>query len=139
MERANHINIAMTDDPTTNGMPKSKVIFTVDKSWQPMGAVVSFHDIQYKVVVKSGPLCKRKVTPRGILVDLKYACTHSHAHTRTHACMHTLARMHTHAHMHTHARTHTLARTHAHTRAHALWGVVSVSGSYAKRTVVPAQ
>ncbi|XP_046901583.1 broad substrate specificity ATP-binding cassette transporter ABCG2d isoform X2 [Hypomesus transpacificus] len=70
MERANHINIAMTDDPTTNGMPKSKVIFTVDKSWQPMGAVVSFHDIQYKVVVKSGPLCKRKVTPRGILVDL---------------------------------------------------------------------
>ncbi|XP_062334246.1 broad substrate specificity ATP-binding cassette transporter ABCG2d [Osmerus eperlanus] len=70
MERANHINIAMTDDLTTNGIPQPNVIFTVDQSRQPKGAVVSFHDIQYKVVVKTGPLCKRKMIPRNILVDL---------------------------------------------------------------------
>uniref|UniRef100_A0A673WXC2 Broad substrate specificity ATP-binding cassette transporter ABCG2 n=1 Tax=Salmo trutta TaxID=8032 RepID=A0A673WXC2_SALTR len=37
---------------------------------QPRGSTVSFHSIQYKVKLKTGPLCKRKNTAREILVDL---------------------------------------------------------------------
>uniref|UniRef100_A0A4W5NDY3 Broad substrate specificity ATP-binding cassette transporter ABCG2 n=1 Tax=Hucho hucho TaxID=62062 RepID=A0A4W5NDY3_9TELE len=37
---------------------------------QPWGSTVSFHSIQYKVKLKTGPLCKRKNTAREILVDL---------------------------------------------------------------------
>ncbi|CAB1327291.1 unnamed protein product [Coregonus sp. 'balchen'] len=37
---------------------------------QPRGSTVSFHSIQYKVKLKTGPLCKRKNTGREILVDL---------------------------------------------------------------------
>lgn len=70
MDRSNHINIAMIDDMPTNGTPRSKVISTVDQPRKPKGAVVSFHDIQYKVVMKTGPPCRKKVTPREILVDL---------------------------------------------------------------------
>lgn len=68
MERASHINIAMIEDIGTNGMARSKV---VDQIKQPCGSTVSFHNIQYKVQLKSGSFCKRKTSPREILVDLK--------------------------------------------------------------------
>ncbi|XP_028273746.1 ATP-binding cassette sub-family G member 2-like [Parambassis ranga] len=70
MERANHINIAMTEDTGTNGIKRSKVGTAMDQNKQPRGSTVSFHNIQYKVHLKSGILCKRKVTPREILMDL---------------------------------------------------------------------
>ncbi|XP_056136055.1 broad substrate specificity ATP-binding cassette transporter ABCG2-like isoform X1 [Lampris incognitus] len=68
MERASHINIAMIEDVGVNGGAKSKVITTMDK--QLCGSTVSFHNIQYKVELKTGLLCQRKTTPREILVDL---------------------------------------------------------------------
>uniref|UniRef100_A0A8C7KN68 Broad substrate specificity ATP-binding cassette transporter ABCG2 n=1 Tax=Oncorhynchus kisutch TaxID=8019 RepID=A0A8C7KN68_ONCKI len=62
-DRANHISVAMTEDVTsTNGTPRTKVITS--------STMVSFHSIQYKVKLKTGPLCKRKNTAREILVDL---------------------------------------------------------------------
>uniref|UniRef100_A0A3B4YLZ5 ATP binding cassette subfamily G member 2 (JR blood group) n=1 Tax=Seriola lalandi dorsalis TaxID=1841481 RepID=A0A3B4YLZ5_SERLL len=36
----------------------------------PCGSTVSFHNIQYKVQLKSGFFCKRKTSPKEILVDL---------------------------------------------------------------------
>ncbi|XP_070831263.1 broad substrate specificity ATP-binding cassette transporter ABCG2d [Chaetodon trifascialis] len=57
----------MIEDIGTNGMARSKV---VDQNKQPCGSTVSFHNIQYKVQLKSGSLCKRKTSPRDILVDL---------------------------------------------------------------------
>uniref|UniRef100_A0A3B4YFE9 Broad substrate specificity ATP-binding cassette transporter ABCG2 n=1 Tax=Seriola lalandi dorsalis TaxID=1841481 RepID=A0A3B4YFE9_SERLL len=71
MERANHINIAMIEDIGTNGMARSKVITATDQNKQPCGSTVSFHNIQYKVQLKSGFFCKRKTSPKEILVDLK--------------------------------------------------------------------
>uniref|UniRef100_A0A8K9V123 Broad substrate specificity ATP-binding cassette transporter ABCG2 n=1 Tax=Oncorhynchus mykiss TaxID=8022 RepID=A0A8K9V123_ONCMY len=47
----------------------SSYIITLNKL-QPRGSTVSFHSIQYKVKLKTGPLCKRKNTAREILVDL---------------------------------------------------------------------
>uniref|UniRef100_A0A3B4YFH8 Broad substrate specificity ATP-binding cassette transporter ABCG2 n=1 Tax=Seriola lalandi dorsalis TaxID=1841481 RepID=A0A3B4YFH8_SERLL len=70
MERANHINIAMIEDIGTNGMARSKVITATDQNKQPCGSTVSFHNIQYKVQLKSGFFCKRKTSPKEILVDL---------------------------------------------------------------------
>ncbi|XP_010751585.3 broad substrate specificity ATP-binding cassette transporter ABCG2d [Larimichthys crocea] len=70
MERASHINIAMTEDIGTNGTARSKVITAMDQNKQPCGSTVSFHNIQYKVQLKSGFFCKRKTSPREILVDL---------------------------------------------------------------------
>ncbi|KAK2918850.1 hypothetical protein Q8A73_003221 [Channa argus] len=67
MERAGHVNIAMIEDISTNGVTRSKVIPTQDHSH---GSTVSFHNIQYKVQLKSGFFCKRKNIPREILVDL---------------------------------------------------------------------
>uniref|UniRef100_A0A8C9VPL2 ATP-binding cassette, sub-family G (WHITE), member 2a n=1 Tax=Scleropages formosus TaxID=113540 RepID=A0A8C9VPL2_SCLFO len=43
---------------------------TVTSISSPHGATVSFHNIQYKLKLKSGPLCKRKVTTKEILVSL---------------------------------------------------------------------
>lgn len=71
MERANHVNIAMIEDIGTNGTARSKVTAAVDQNKKPCGSTVSFHNIQYKVQLKSGFLCKRKTSPREILVDLK--------------------------------------------------------------------
>ncbi|KAM9363915.1 broad substrate specificity ATP-binding cassette transporter ABCG2-like [Symphorus nematophorus] len=70
MERTNHINIAMIEDIGTNGTARSKVITAMDQSKQPCGSTVSFHNIQYKVQLKSGFFCKRKTSSREILVDL---------------------------------------------------------------------
>ncbi|KAM7419412.1 hypothetical protein PAMA_016502 [Pampus argenteus] len=70
MERANHINIAMIEDVGTNGIVSSKAVTSADQVKQPYGSTVSFHNIQYKVQLKSGFLCKRKISPREILVDL---------------------------------------------------------------------
>uniref|UniRef100_A0A8C4GWQ0 Broad substrate specificity ATP-binding cassette transporter ABCG2 n=1 Tax=Dicentrarchus labrax TaxID=13489 RepID=A0A8C4GWQ0_DICLA len=71
MERANHINIAMIEDiGNTNGTARSKVVTAMDQNKQPCGSTVSFHNIQYKVQLKSGFLCKRKTSAREILVDL---------------------------------------------------------------------
>uniref|UniRef100_A0A4W5NDS5 Broad substrate specificity ATP-binding cassette transporter ABCG2 n=1 Tax=Hucho hucho TaxID=62062 RepID=A0A4W5NDS5_9TELE len=74
-DRANHISVAMTEDVTsTNGTPRTKVITSSTmvelNKLQPWGSTVSFHSIQYKVKLKTGPLCKRKNTAREILVDL---------------------------------------------------------------------
>lgn len=71
MERANHVNIAMIEDIGANGTVRSKVMAAMDQNKQPRGATVSFHNIQYKVQLKSGLLCRRKTSPREILVDLK--------------------------------------------------------------------
>ncbi|XP_076152100.1 broad substrate specificity ATP-binding cassette transporter ABCG2d isoform X1 [Alosa pseudoharengus] len=68
-DRANHVNMQMVEDMCTNGLAGPKVI-TMETGKPQRGAVVSFHDIQYKVVLKSGPLCKRKTTTKEILVDL---------------------------------------------------------------------
>uniref|UniRef100_A0A3B4YFA8 Broad substrate specificity ATP-binding cassette transporter ABCG2 n=1 Tax=Seriola lalandi dorsalis TaxID=1841481 RepID=A0A3B4YFA8_SERLL len=48
----------------------SKVITATDQNKQPCGSTVSFHNIQYKVQLKSGFFCKRKTSPKEILVDL---------------------------------------------------------------------
>lgn len=82
MERANHINIAMIDDIDTNGMSRSKVMSAIDQNKQPCGSTVSFHDIQYKVQLKGGVFCKRKTSPKEILVDLKLVVTAS-----SHLCL----------------------------------------------------
>uniref|UniRef100_A0A8K9XI12 ATP binding cassette subfamily G member 2 (JR blood group) n=1 Tax=Oncorhynchus mykiss TaxID=8022 RepID=A0A8K9XI12_ONCMY len=59
---------------STNGTPRTKVITSSTmvelNKLQPRGSTVSFHSIQYKVKLKTGPLCKRKNTAREILVDL---------------------------------------------------------------------
>ncbi|XP_041950067.1 broad substrate specificity ATP-binding cassette transporter ABCG2d [Alosa sapidissima] len=68
-DRANHVNMQMVEHKRTNGLAGPKVI-TMETGKPQRGAVVSFHDIQYKVVLKSGPLCKRKTTTKEILVDL---------------------------------------------------------------------
>uniref|UniRef100_A0A671WG21 Broad substrate specificity ATP-binding cassette transporter ABCG2 n=1 Tax=Sparus aurata TaxID=8175 RepID=A0A671WG21_SPAAU len=52
-------------DSNTTVLPQS--LFFNKK---PCGSTVSFHNIQYKVQLKSGFLCKRKTSPREILVDL---------------------------------------------------------------------
>lgn len=71
MERANHINIQMVDDIDSNGTGRSKVDTAVERTKQPCGSTVSFHHIQYKVQMNGGVFCKRKTSPKEILVDLK--------------------------------------------------------------------
>lgn len=71
MERANHISIAMLDDVDSNGTARSKVDAAVTPSKQPCGSTVSFHNIHYKVQLKGGTLCRRKSSPKEILVDLR--------------------------------------------------------------------
>ncbi|KAJ8269609.1 hypothetical protein COCON_G00122160 [Conger conger] len=65
-ERSNHINIPMVEDTKANGSSRQQGART--KS--PQGSTVSFHNIHYNVELKSGPLCKRKVTQKEILLDL---------------------------------------------------------------------
>lgn len=71
MERANHINIAMTDSIDINGSAGSKVTAAADRSGQPLGSTVSFHNIQYKVQLRSGIFGKEKSSGKEILTDLK--------------------------------------------------------------------
>lgn len=71
MERANHINIAMTDSTDNNGSAGSKVTAAADRSGQPLGSTVSFHNIQYKVQLRSRIFGKEKHGWKEILTDLK--------------------------------------------------------------------
>lgn len=58
----------MMDDMCINGLVEAKVVTM--ETGKPCGAVVSFHNIHYKVELKNGPLCKRKTITKEILVDL---------------------------------------------------------------------
>ncbi|XP_035002886.2 broad substrate specificity ATP-binding cassette transporter ABCG2d [Hippoglossus stenolepis] len=69
MERANHINIAMIEDIGTNGTATSKGVTCTEQNKQPCGSTVSFHNVQYKVQLRSG-FCKKTSSPKEILVDL---------------------------------------------------------------------
>lgn len=71
MERANHISIAMVEDIDSNGTGRSKVDAAVNQNKQACGSTVSFHNIHYKVQLKGGIFCRRKTSPKEILVDLK--------------------------------------------------------------------
>ncbi|CAB1436408.1 unnamed protein product [Pleuronectes platessa] len=71
MERANHINVAMLEDLSTNGTATSKGVTFSEQSKPPCGSTVSFHNVQYKVQLRSG-FCKKKSSPKEILVDLKF-------------------------------------------------------------------
>uniref|UniRef100_A0A671WJS3 ATP binding cassette subfamily G member 2 (JR blood group) n=1 Tax=Sparus aurata TaxID=8175 RepID=A0A671WJS3_SPAAU len=65
-----------TDGTNDNLINQTKILIyqnvtaAVDQNKKPCGSTVSFHNIQYKVQLKSGFLCKRKTSPREILVDL---------------------------------------------------------------------
>lgn len=77
MERANHINIVMRDRIDSNGSAGSKVAAAEDRSRQPLGSTVSFHNIQYKVQLRSGIFGKEKSSGKEILTDLKLVkCFH---------------------------------------------------------------
>ncbi|KAI1883625.1 hypothetical protein AGOR_G00233500 [Albula goreensis] len=65
-ERSKHINIPMAEYASSNGASGGQGANV--KS--PHGSTVSFHNIHYSVDLKSGPVCKRKVTTKEILVDL---------------------------------------------------------------------
>ncbi|KAG9347083.1 hypothetical protein JZ751_006010 [Albula glossodonta] len=67
-ERSKHINIPMAEYASSNGATGGQGANV--KS--PHGSTVSFHNIHYSVDLKSGPVCKRKVTTKEILVDLKF-------------------------------------------------------------------
>lgn len=77
-ERAHHIDIAMIEDIGTNGTARPKVAPATDQNKHPRGSTVSFHNIQYKVQLKSGSLCKRKTSLREILLDLKSVVNTKH-------------------------------------------------------------
>lgn len=70
MERANHINIAMAD---INGSARSKATADAARSGQPLGSTVSFHDIRYKVQLRSGICSQENSSGKEILTDLKLA------------------------------------------------------------------
>uniref|UniRef100_A0A3P9MKR1 Broad substrate specificity ATP-binding cassette transporter ABCG2 n=1 Tax=Oryzias latipes TaxID=8090 RepID=A0A3P9MKR1_ORYLA len=71
MERAGHINIAIMEDISTARMGQSEVGAATVWNQQPCGSTVSFHNVHYKVQLKSGPICQRKMNPMQILMDLK--------------------------------------------------------------------
>lgn len=71
MERVNHISISMVDDIDSNGTGRLKVDTAVNPNQQACGSTVSFHSIHYKVQLKGGIFCRRKTSPKEILVDLK--------------------------------------------------------------------
>lgn len=74
MERGCHINVAMLDDLGVNGLVGSKVAMVTEPvaaGEQLCGSTVSFHQVGYKVHVKDGFFCKKKSSPRQILLDLK--------------------------------------------------------------------
>ncbi|XP_066534416.1 broad substrate specificity ATP-binding cassette transporter ABCG2d isoform X2 [Hoplias malabaricus] len=68
-DRVNHVNIQMIEEVSYNGKTGSKPLKT-ETTKQQNGATVSFHNVQYSVKTKSGPLCKRKVIIKDILQDL---------------------------------------------------------------------
>uniref|UniRef100_A0A3B3D3K3 ABC transporter domain-containing protein n=1 Tax=Oryzias melastigma TaxID=30732 RepID=A0A3B3D3K3_ORYME len=70
MERAGHVNIAMIEDIGGTRMGQSDVGAATDWNQQPRGSTVSFHNVHYKVQLKSGPVCHRKISPMQILMDL---------------------------------------------------------------------
>ncbi|KAK5608465.1 ATP-binding cassette sub- G member 2 [Crenichthys baileyi] len=72
MEGAGHINIAMIEDIGTNGIAQSKMSTDLNRTKQACGSTVSFHNIQYNVHMRSGFFCKAKLSPKEILVDLKF-------------------------------------------------------------------
>ncbi|KAK7129482.1 hypothetical protein R3I94_017635 [Phoxinus phoxinus] len=53
-----------------NNLSQSHVYTNVSSPAARRGATVSFHNINYNVKMKSGFLCKRKITPKNILIDL---------------------------------------------------------------------
>ncbi|KAG5844911.1 hypothetical protein ANANG_G00133180 [Anguilla anguilla] len=65
-DRSNHINIPMVEDSSANGTSRRQG----GSMKRPHGSTVSFHNINYNVELKSGPICKRKVTVKEILIDL---------------------------------------------------------------------
>ncbi|KAJ8403640.1 hypothetical protein AAFF_G00349660 [Aldrovandia affinis] len=65
-DRSNHISIPMVEDTRSNGTSRGKG----GTMKAPHGSTVSFHNIHYNVELKSGFLCKRKVTTKEILADL---------------------------------------------------------------------
>nr|XP_023683404.1 ATP-binding cassette sub-family G member 2-like [Paramormyrops kingsleyae]XP_023683405.1 ATP-binding cassette sub-family G member 2-like [Paramormyrops kingsleyae] len=68
-DRANDVNIAMVEEPSSNG--DSRISGSPEKRCHsPHGAVVSFHNIHYKVDVSTGPLCRRKIHTKEILIEL---------------------------------------------------------------------
>uniref|UniRef100_A0A3P9MKX5 Broad substrate specificity ATP-binding cassette transporter ABCG2 n=1 Tax=Oryzias latipes TaxID=8090 RepID=A0A3P9MKX5_ORYLA len=70
MTRAGHINIAIMEDISTARMGQSEVGAATVWNQQPCGSTVSFHNVHYKVQLKSGPICQRKMNPMQILMDL---------------------------------------------------------------------
>ncbi|XP_077074756.1 broad substrate specificity ATP-binding cassette transporter ABCG2 isoform X1 [Siphateles boraxobius] len=53
-----------------NKVSRTHVSTSMSSSASRRGATMSFHDINYNVKMKSGFLCKRKVTRKNILIDL---------------------------------------------------------------------
>lgn len=53
-------------EPVINGVQGSD-----NKKRKLQGATLSFHNINYRVKVKTGLICCRKVTDRQILIDVK--------------------------------------------------------------------
>uniref|UniRef100_A0A8C3S7C8 ABC transporter domain-containing protein n=1 Tax=Chelydra serpentina TaxID=8475 RepID=A0A8C3S7C8_CHESE len=69
-ENQPHSSIQISE-PTTNGFPWRKLSF-IEKRKFPAEATVTFHNICYRVKVKSGFLYCQKAVPKQILKDIKY-------------------------------------------------------------------
>ncbi|XP_008289860.1 ATP-binding cassette sub-family G member 2 [Stegastes partitus] len=69
MAESCRINFGM-DEISTNGLDNSSLTPAVDLGERPRGSIVSFHNINYTVKIKSGPCWKRAVNEKNILVDL---------------------------------------------------------------------
>ncbi|XP_066574197.1 broad substrate specificity ATP-binding cassette transporter ABCG2 [Amia ocellicauda] len=66
--KAHHTSINMTEEVSTNG--NSVRTFPTQDNKAPQGSTVSFHNIHYKLDLKTGPLCRRKTSTKEILNDL---------------------------------------------------------------------
>ncbi len=66
------ITVQMTGVRDLNNESRTPVYTRMSFSSPKRGATVSFHNINYSVKMKSGFLCKRKVTQKNILVELKW-------------------------------------------------------------------
>ncbi|XP_026055603.1 ATP-binding cassette sub-family G member 2 isoform X2 [Carassius auratus] len=64
-----HTAVQMTGDPNNN-QSRTPVSTRISFSSPRRGATMSFHNISYSVKMKSGFLCKRKVTKKNILIEL---------------------------------------------------------------------
>ncbi|MBN3315629.1 ABCG2 protein, partial [Atractosteus spatula] len=67
-DRIDHTAVRASDGVSTNGTCEIKMSPQNTKSTR--GSTVSFHNIHYRVKVRSGLLCKRKTTTKEILTDL---------------------------------------------------------------------